>query len=558
MTDAEYIAMEKSTIVRSSRSSPLLPLVRAGNRALSALAPRLATQLAERLFLTPPRGRRPGAEIDLLATARARPMRVGARRIETWVWGRGPSVLLVHGWGGRGAQLGAFVGPLVARGFSVATFDAPGHGASDSGIVTIPEVTEAIRAVAVSRRRFAGLIAHSIGATAAVRALYDGLEAGAVVLVSPAADLRDPAVRFTERLGFSRAVRERMQSRIEEREGRSWSAFDVARLAPTLAMPLLVGHDDALHHRGEAHRADLPEIVDPDPEQLLGELRLLLGPDRLGLIDDLHDALDRCRRLDTLRALGLRPAPVERPQGQDRRVARVELRIAGEREPGGVLVPHLGHEVVVVPHLEVQRALPQLDDGLHADLLPVLGDELGDVGRGGEGRHHGELQDDALAVREQASAVRIALAEPELVEQLVGFVGSVLRVLLGVLVSREVGMPRGRHALSGLAEPEEDRLFDLITVDGLRERDAELPGGQELAAVRVGMLRLVQLDDAVGPAKGRPRDDTVLPRLLVLLEDGIVRHLDVALLHVEIAGDRRQVQGLDVGEEREPDLVEGR
>ena len=103
MTDAEYIAMEKSTIVRSSRDSRLTPLVRTGNRALSALAPALATRLAERLFLTPPRGRRPGEEIDLLATARARPMRVGARRIETWVWGVGPSVLLVHGWGGRGA-----------------------------------------------------------------------------------------------------------------------------------------------------------------------------------------------------------------------------------------------------------------------------------------------------------------------------------------------------------------------------------------------------------------------------------------------------------------------
>jgi len=39
-------------------------------------------------------------------------------------------VLLVHGWGGRGAQLASFVEPLVARGFSVLTFDAPGHGAS--------------------------------------------------------------------------------------------------------------------------------------------------------------------------------------------------------------------------------------------------------------------------------------------------------------------------------------------------------------------------------------------------------------------------------------------
>lgn len=243
MTDAEYISMEKSTIVRSSKGSRFLPLVRTGNRLLSALAPALAAQLAERLFLTPPRGRRLAAEIDLLATARARPMRVGARRIETWVWGAGPSVLLVHGWGGRGAQLGAFVDPLVARGFSVVTFDAPGHGASDSGVVTIPEMTAAIRAVAASRGLLAGLIAHSVGATAAVRALYEGVEAGAVVLVGPAADLASPAMRFTETLGFSRAVRERMQQRIEERVGRPWAAFDLTTLAPALTAPVLVIHD---------------------------------------------------------------------------------------------------------------------------------------------------------------------------------------------------------------------------------------------------------------------------------------------------------------------------
>ena len=42
--------MEKSTIVRSHKSSPLLPLVRTGHRALSALTPALAARRAERLF----------------------------------------------------------------------------------------------------------------------------------------------------------------------------------------------------------------------------------------------------------------------------------------------------------------------------------------------------------------------------------------------------------------------------------------------------------------------------------------------------------------------------
>ena len=104
MTDADYVEMEKSTIVRSFKPSRLLPLVRTGNRALSALAPALAARLAGWLFTTPSRPRRPALEVELLATARARPMQVGARRIETWMWGTGPNVLLVHGWGGRGAH----------------------------------------------------------------------------------------------------------------------------------------------------------------------------------------------------------------------------------------------------------------------------------------------------------------------------------------------------------------------------------------------------------------------------------------------------------------------
>jgi pimeloyl-ACP methyl ester carboxylesterase len=284
MTDADYVTMEKSTIVRSRKEPGFMPLVRAGNRALSLLAPSAAARLAERLFLTPPRPRRPAAEIDLLATARARPMRVGSRRLEMWTWGSGPSVLLVHGWGGRGAQLGALVEPLVTRGFSVVTFDAPGHGAADAGEVTIPEMVAAIRQVAAASGPLAGLIAHSMGAACAALAFYEGLEVGAAVFVGPAADLVDPASRFTETLGFSRLVGEAMRQRIERRVGRPWSAFDVAALAPALRAPLLVVHD-----RGDAEVPWQHGLVIarawPGAELLLtdglGHRRILRDPDVL-------------------------------------------------------------------------------------------------------------------------------------------------------------------------------------------------------------------------------------------------------------------------------------
>src|SRR5262245_10956778 len=103
MTDREFVELMNSTIVRSDRPT-MLPLLRAGARTLSALAPETAARLAERWFLTPPRHRRPAAEVALLERAHARPLFAGGRRLAMWKWGRGPAVLLAHGWGGRGSQ----------------------------------------------------------------------------------------------------------------------------------------------------------------------------------------------------------------------------------------------------------------------------------------------------------------------------------------------------------------------------------------------------------------------------------------------------------------------
>jgi len=68
MTDRDYVDLMNSTIVRSHEPSAL---VRAAGRTLSALAPGLAARVAARLFLTPPRPRRPAALLS--ATEKRRP-----------------------------------------------------------------------------------------------------------------------------------------------------------------------------------------------------------------------------------------------------------------------------------------------------------------------------------------------------------------------------------------------------------------------------------------------------------------------------------------------------
>jgi pimeloyl-ACP methyl ester carboxylesterase len=243
MHDHEYLSLIKSTIVRLERAPRSPWPLRLTGATLSALAPATAARLAARAFLTPPRYRIHEAEARVLGSARPAGLQVNGGRVQTWTWGAGPVVLLVHGWGGRGAQLAAFVEPLRARGFAVVTLDAPGHGASEGRQSTLPRIAAALEAIAEAHGPVHGLIAHSAGALAATRAIAAGLAPAAAVFVGPPADLVGPSLVFAEHMGLSRRVREHMQRHLEERVGVPWSAFDITRLAPSLSVPLLVLHD---------------------------------------------------------------------------------------------------------------------------------------------------------------------------------------------------------------------------------------------------------------------------------------------------------------------------
>src|SRR3954447_22035464 len=61
------------------------------------------------------------------------------------------------------------------------------------------------------------------------------------------------------------------------------------------------------------------------------------------------------------------PRREQRAQREDGRIARVHLRIAGEGKARRVLVPDFAHELVGVAHAEMQGALANLHDRLHAD-----------------------------------------------------------------------------------------------------------------------------------------------------------------------------------------------
>lgn len=238
--NASLTSSMNSTIVRSRMS--LGAVVRAYFAVASRLVPDLARRQAERLFTVPPRyaGRSTQSNDARRETAVA-----GKHSLAVWQVGpaTAPAVLLVHGWGGRGVQLGSFVAPLLANGYRVVWFDQPGHGESGHGPVALPDFVRALEALAVTHGPFDAAIGHSLGAAALGLAMRRGMQLGRIVFVSPPASISEHAHKFARLLGITPAIRDAMRRRLEQRYGVRFAEIDRLDELAQLQLPALFVHD---------------------------------------------------------------------------------------------------------------------------------------------------------------------------------------------------------------------------------------------------------------------------------------------------------------------------
>lgn len=247
---------------------------------LSTVAPGLAAMAAEQLFVTVVRNKRPRRE-DVWAEGATRasvPSPHGD--LAAWVWGDGlKTVLLVHGWAGRGLQLGAFVEPLVDAGYRVVAYDGPAHGESSGRRTNIFKLTEGFMAVADAVGPLSGVIAHSLGTTTVLLAASRyGVDQGRFVAVSPMANTRTMTVHYGRMTGFTSSVVEEMRKRIERSIGFCWDEIEPLTLAPSFETETLIIHDrDDLElpaSEGEALAFSIP-VADLLLTEGLGHRRIL-------------------------------------------------------------------------------------------------------------------------------------------------------------------------------------------------------------------------------------------------------------------------------------------
>ncbi len=281
-------SLKKSTIVRVQAA-----LRRLAFRLVDLVAPGRAGRIARDLwFAAPPRmtsGPVPEGgeafEVESLGST-----------VRGHVWGEGPVVYLVHGWGGRGSQLAAFVQPLVRQGYRVVAFDAPSHGDSDPGPAG-PRLSHGVefgRALDAVFARFGpaeAVVAHSLGAISTYLTLrYGWLSTRRLVLVAPMVSAAPLFDQFQRVLGFGSRTRRAFDREVEALVGVPGDQFDAVEQAAYVdAVPTLVVHDRDDRQTSYAESERLVAAL-PDARLVttagLGHRRILKDPAVVGHVVD--------------------------------------------------------------------------------------------------------------------------------------------------------------------------------------------------------------------------------------------------------------------------------
>lgn len=207
--------------------------------------PSLAKFIIVRLFFTPFRFKPRPDEESLTKLAHEFSLNINGNTIYGRKWNEGPIAILVHGWSGRGMQLRHFIEPLLDKGYSVITFDAPGHGRSEGKESSLLEIKDSLFAIQEKYGDFKLAIGHSLGGASLMYSIKEGLKVEQLVSVSTPVVPHLIINEFLRRINASQKMAGAINEYVVKRTGNTFEHYSgVYNLANIHNTPLLAFHDE--------------------------------------------------------------------------------------------------------------------------------------------------------------------------------------------------------------------------------------------------------------------------------------------------------------------------
>jgi pimeloyl-ACP methyl ester carboxylesterase len=221
------------------------PIIYSG-KILQFLSPSLAAKFASKLFRTPIKFKVPSRELHMVNNTLKKTLYIPAikKNIVTYHYGDSTkTILLVHGWSGRGTQLVKIADALIAQDYKVLTFDAPAHGNSEGKTTMMNEFIDSIKALENEFGFFEAAIGHSLGGIALLNAVKDGLNIKKLVTIGAGNSITEICDLFINNMQLKPKISVLMKNKFDALFDDDIENYSSFKAAGDVKIPVLLIHD---------------------------------------------------------------------------------------------------------------------------------------------------------------------------------------------------------------------------------------------------------------------------------------------------------------------------
>lgn len=264
-------------------------------KVLEFLHPYLAMRLAAFFFTKPFRYKLLDREMPVFLKAQKSSINVNnmGKSVFCYHWkGKGPKIMLMHGWSGRATNFFKIIEQLMLLDFDVYAVDAPAHGKSSGLTTNLPEFIKTLEAMLNHWGPFEAILGHSGGGFTSAYVCARHPEIQKLILISPFDESIDLFEKYFDLIKLGDKSRKLMADYFFRKTNKKITEFSTAVSARSIQAKTLLIHDE------NDREVEVFNSINIDKNLKKGKLiitkglghRRILRDDRV--IDEILDFLD--------------------------------------------------------------------------------------------------------------------------------------------------------------------------------------------------------------------------------------------------------------------------
>ena len=213
---------------------------------LEYLSPYWGMRFAAFFFSKPLKYKRPKRELPIFSKAQRSTHLVQKlnKRVSCYRWiGKGPKILLVHGWSSRATNFYKIIEKLILLDYDVYAFDAVAHGESKGVITNIPELIKTLEELVQEWGPVETILGHSGGGFASAYVVAHNPGIKKLILISPFNKVTEVFKNFFELIQLGEKARLLMIDYFTKLTGKKVQELSGELSAKAIGAKTLVIHD---------------------------------------------------------------------------------------------------------------------------------------------------------------------------------------------------------------------------------------------------------------------------------------------------------------------------